>query len=225
MAFAQHRGAGGLHGDHLDVGVLRLQVLARAGKRAAGAHASDQDVHLAIGIRPDLGAGGALMDGGVRRVGELAGDERVRNLLGQLGRASDGALHALAAVGEHQLSAVGLHKVATLDRHGFRHGDDDAVAAGGGQRAQADAGVAGGRLDDDGVGIQLALGLGLVEHRLRDTVLHRTSRVEQLHLAHDGGLKVVVLLVIGQLHQRSAADQLGHALVDGHDVPLSLVRR
>ena len=25
--------------------------------------------------------------------------------------------------------------------------------------------------------------------------------------------------------QRGAADQLGHALVDGHDVPLSLVRR
>ena len=196
MALAQHRGAGGLHGNHLDVGVLRLQVLARAGQRAAGTHAGDQDVHLAIGIRPNFGTGGALMDGGVRRIRELAGNERVRDLFGQLGCAGDGALHALAAVGQHQLGAVCLHKVATLDRHGFGHGDDDAVAAGGGQRAQADAGVAGGRLDDDGVSIQLALGLGLVEHRLRDTVLHRTCRVEQLHLAHDGGLKVVVLLVV-----------------------------
>ena len=165
------------------------------------------------------------MDGGVRRVRELAGNERVRNLFGQLGRAGDGALHALAAVGQHQLGAVSLHQIATLDRHGFRHGDDDAVATGGRQRAQADAGVAGGRLDDDGVGVQLAFGLGLVEHRLRDTVLHRPGRVEQLHLAYDGGLKVVILLVVGQLHQRSAANQLGHALVDGHDVPLSLVRR
>ena len=43
---AQNGGGGGLDGDDLDVGILLLEELARAGQRAAGADAGDKDVDL-----------------------------------------------------------------------------------------------------------------------------------------------------------------------------------
>jgi len=81
----------------LDVGVALFQEAAGAGDGAAGAHAGDQDVDLALRLVPDLGAGGLVVDARVARVLKLLQDERVgrgrRNLLRLLHR----ALHACAA--------------------------------------------------------------------------------------------------------------------------------
>ena len=48
-----------------------LDVARHAGDGAAGADAGDEDVDLAVGVVPDLGAGGALVDRRVGRVLEL----------------------------------------------------------------------------------------------------------------------------------------------------------
>ena len=148
------------------------------------------------------------MGGGVGGVDELSGDEAVRDLLRQLVGLGDGALHALRALGQHQLGAVGLHQLAALDAHRLRHDDDDAVAARGGHGGKADARVAGGRLDDDGAGLQLALGLRLIDHRLGDTVLHAAGGVEVLQLREDARLELLGLFDMGQLQQGGLADQL-----------------
>ena len=213
-ALAQDGGGGRLDGHDLDAGVLALEVLAHAGHSAAGADAGHEDVHLAVRVVPDLRAGGGDVGLGVGRVDELAGDEGVGDLFRQLIGLGDGTLHALCALAEHQLCAVGLHQLAALDAHGLGHHDDDAVALGGGHSGQTDASVAGGRLDDDGAGLQLAGGLGVIDHGFGDAVLDGTGGVEVFQLCQQLGGKVFVLLDVGQLQQRGVADQLVCGSID-----------
>ena len=205
-ALAEHRRGRGLDRDDLHVGLLLFQILADARHGAAGADAGDEDVHRAVGILPDLRARVGLVRRGVRGVDELAGDEAVRDLGGELIRLGDRALHALRALGEHELGAVRLHELAALDGHGLGHDDDDAIAARRRDRRQTDAGVAAGGLDDDGVRLQDALRLGLVDHRLGDAVLDRAGGVEVLQLREQLRLKAELLFNMGELQQRGAAD-------------------
>ena len=95
-ALAQDRGGSGLNGHDLDAGILALEVLAYTGDGAAGAYAGHKDVDLAVGVLPDLGAGGGDMSFGVGRVDELAGDEGIRDLLCQLVGLGDSAFMPLA---------------------------------------------------------------------------------------------------------------------------------
>ena len=207
-ALAQHRGGGGLDSHNLHVGVLALEILADAGHRAASADTGHKDVDLAVGILPNFGAGGALVSVRVGRVHKLAGHKAVGNFLGQLVRLGNGTLHALGTVGQHQLGAVGLHQLAALHAHRLGHNDDDAVAAGGGHGGQTNAGVAGGRLDDDRAGLQLAGGLGIVNHRLGNAVLDRAGGVEIFQLAQNLGFQVFSGFNMGELQQGRAANQL-----------------
>ena len=145
---------------------------------------------------------------GVGRVDELTGDEGVRDLLCQLIGLGNGTLHALGTLAQDQLCAVSLHQLAALHAHGLRHDDDDAVALGRRHSGQTDAGVAGGRLNDDRTRLQLASGFCIVDHLLGDAVFDRTRRVEVFQLCQDGGLQILLLLDVGQLQQRSVTDQL-----------------
>ena len=95
LALREHRGGSGLNGDNLNLGVLLLEELAHAGHGAAGADAGDEDVDLAVGVIPDLGAGRGLVDGGVGGVHKLAGDNAVGSLLLQLLGLGDGAFMPL----------------------------------------------------------------------------------------------------------------------------------
>ena len=217
-ALAQHGGGGRLDSHDLDGGILALEILTHAGHSAAGADTGHKNIDLSIGVLPDLGAGGALVGIGVGRVHKLAGHKAVGDLLGQLVRLGNGALHALGAVRQHQLGAVGLHQLAAFHAHRLRHDDDDAVAAGSRHAGQTDAGVAGGRLNNDRAGLQLAGGLGIVDHRLGDAVLDGTGGVEILQLAKDLGLQALGGLDMRKLQQGRAADQLVSGSVDlAHD--------
>ena len=214
----QHRGGLRLHRHDFDGGILLLEVGAHAGDRAAGAHAGNEDVHLPVGVRPDLRTGRRFVGGGVGRIHELTGDEGVRDLLGQFIGFGDGALHALCAFGEHQLGTVGLHQLAALDAHGLGHDNDDPVAPCGGDRGQSDAGVAGGGLDNDGALLEKAFGLSVVDHGFGDAVLDRTGRVKVFQFCKDRGLEALALFNVGELQQRRFPDQLVGGCIDmGHD--------
>ena len=216
-AGGEHGGGRRLDGDNLHLRLFRLQVLAHAGDRAAGAHARHEDVHLAVGVVVDLRAGRLPVCLRVGGIDKLAGHEAVRNLRRKLLRLGDGALHALRALGKHQLRAVGLHQLAALDGHGLRHHDDDAVAPGRGHCRQADARVAAGRLNDHGAGPELAAGLRLVDHGLGDAVLDRAGRIEVFQLGQHARLEAQRLLDVRQLQQRGFADQLiGGCINPGH---------
>ena len=94
-ALAQDRGGSGLNGHDLDAGILALEywptpVMVRR------CDAGYKDVDLAVGVVPDLGAGGGDMSLGVGRVDELAGDEGVGDLFCQLVGLGDSAFMPLA---------------------------------------------------------------------------------------------------------------------------------
>ena len=148
------------------------------------------------------------MDGGIRRVYKLAGDESIGDLFCQLICLGDGAFHALGTLGEHQLRAIGLHQLASFHAHGLRHDDDNAVAAGRGDGSKADAGVAGGGLDKYRARLQQALRLGVVDHRLGDAVLDGARGVKVLQLREDRGFQLLFFFDIGELQQGRFSDQL-----------------
>ena len=207
-ALGKHGGGGGLNRDDLHRSVLRFQVFAHAGDGAAGTHARDKVIYLTVGILPDFGAGSLAMRGGIGRVDELAGHKTVRDFMRKLFCLGDSALHALRAFGEHQLCAVGLHQLATLDGHGFRHDDDDPIAARCRNRGKTDAGVAGGRLNDDGAGLQRAAAFRRIDHRLGDTVLDRSCGIEIFQLGKNLCFEAEFLFDVGEFQQGGMADQL-----------------
>ena len=94
-------------------------------------------------------------------------------------------------------------------------------AARGAHHGQGDAGVAAGRLDDDGVRPDQPGRLGGVDHRHADAVLDAVGRVEVLQLGHDLGAGAV-----GdppEPDQRRVADQLGDVIRDAHVVDPSTI--
>ena len=130
-------------------GRLRAQHLAHAGDRAAGADAVHERVGRAVAeLRQDLGAGRAPVGLEVGRVLELLRHERDRVVARDLDRLLDRAPHDLRRGRQVQLGAVRLQQRAPLERHVVGHRQDQAVALGRRHQRQADAGVAGGRLDD-----------------------------------------------------------------------------
>ena len=152
----------------------------------------------------------------VCRIGELARDEAVRNLGGKFFRFRNSALHALGAIGKHQFSTVSFHEQTTLDRHGLGHRDDESIAASRSNRSQADARIAARRLNDHRIFVQLARSFGIVKHRLRDTIFHRTRGVEILELYEHLRFQVEVLLDIAELQKRRVANKLVNGSVYSH---------
>ena len=144
----------------------------------------------------------------VRGVDKLPGDKAVGDLRGKLVGLRDRALHALRAVGEHELRAVGLHELTALYAHGLRHDDDNAVASGGSDGGKADAGVAGGGLDDDGARLEHTALLCVLDHGQRHAVLHRAAGIEVFQLCQNARLELLFLFNVRQLQQGRFADQL-----------------
>ncbi len=98
------------------------------------------------------------------------------------------------------------------------HDDDRAVAAGVADQRQADAGVAGGALDDDAAGLQEALLLGVLDDVERGAVLHRAAGVEEFGLAEDRAAGL--LGGAAQLDQGRIADRADKTVADVHRLTL-----
>ncbi len=163
------------------------------------------------------GAGGRAVDGGVRGVRELPGDDALRRGARELLGRADGARHALGARREHELGAVGAHEAPALDAHGLGHDDDRAVAAHGRERGERHAGVARGGLDD-GVAVVAAdapRGLRVVEHGARGAVLGGAGGVGALELDDHARGEVVGALDVRELHEGSASDAFFVRGIDG----------
>ena len=150
----------------------------------------------------------------VGRVDKLSGDEAARNLFRQFLCFGDGALHSLGAFRQYQLCAVGLQDVSSLNAHGLRHRQDDAVSFSGCDRCKSDSGVSGGGFDDDGAFLEKSFLLRIFDHGLRDTVLNASSRIEILELYQNGCFKSQFLLYINHLNERCVSDQSQSSFVN-----------
>ena len=92
-------------GDRAQGRVLLLQKFRAARKRAARADARHEDIQPPLAVRPQLGAGGAVVRLGVGGVDELPADDAVLIFGVQALRLGDGALHARLAVRQDDFGA------------------------------------------------------------------------------------------------------------------------
>ena len=157
-----------------------------AGQGAAGADAGAEAVDGACHLLQDLQGGVVLVYHGIVGVGELFGDEH----LGVLLLHPQGGVHALCDAGanvaivvdEPDFRPVVLHELLALLTHRVRHDQDGVIPADCPHQCQADALVAAGGLDDDGVGADEAVLLRLVDHVQSGAGLDGTTHVQALVL-------------------------------------------
>ena len=127
----------------------------------------------------------------------------------------DSALHAHRGGRQHQFGAQQGQHLAPLDRHRFRHDQNQLVAARGGHERQSYAGVAGSRLDEHAAtGRNLALRLQSVDHRDADAILDAGDRVEELQLGQEMGVNAFFLGDLVYAHERRVADRIGDGRVN-----------
>ena len=210
---AEHRGGGRLYSYNLHLRVLALEEFAGAAEGAAGTYTSYEEVNLALGIFPDFRTSSCLVGSRVCLVGELGRDVGMRDGSSKLLCLGNSALHALGTVGQDNFCPVCLQKVAAFHGHGLRHGENSPVATGCRYAGQADAGIAAGRLDDDGILGELALGLSLLNHSLGDTVLDTACRVEIFQLYQDISLQAVCLDEVVGAEQRGTSDKFCYTVI------------
>ena len=144
---------------------------------------------------------------GVGFIDELTRDKTVGNLFGEFVGFFDSPLHALGTIGQDEFCTVCFHDLASFNRHRFGHDDDNAITARSGNRCQTNSRIPRCRLDDDRSFAQNAARLGVVDHRLRNAVFHRSSRVKILDLRQNPRLQTVFPFDMRQLHQRRVTNQ------------------
>ena len=214
LAAGEQGGGVRLHRRHMDGGVLLLQIAGGSGEGTAGAHTGHQHIDLALGVRPDLRAGGAVVGVRVGGVVELPGDKAAGDGAGKLLRLLHRALHPQRAGGEDQLRPIGGQHGPALRAHGIRHGEDQAVAPDGGHTGQADAGVPGGGLNDHSAGLQQPPGLRVLDHGQTHTVLGGAGGIQVFQLGQHLGGEAVSGPIPLQSQQGGVSNQIFHAVCD-----------
>ena len=176
--------ARGVGADHLHGRVLLLEVPPDAADGAAGAHAGDEVGDPALGLLPDLGTGLLVVGPRVVRVGVLVGLPGA----GLAGEPVGDVVVGVGVLGRHRrradddLGAVGLQHVALVLADLVGADEDALVPLGLRHHREPDPGVARRRFDDRAARLELARGLGGLDHPGRDAVLHRAAGVEVLDL-------------------------------------------
>ena len=110
------------------------------------------------------------------------------------------------------MAPEGLHHHLLLLAHLHRHGDDLLVALDRRGHAQADSGVAAGRLDHRGRRFQTAVLLQPFDHAHADAILDRAARIQELALAVDLDRQLGTDAV--EPDHRRVADHLQDVVVD-----------
>ena len=149
---------------------------------------------LAVGLAPDLGAGGGVVRLGVRLVCVLvwavcAGDLVDETFSHRVIRLWIFGRHRNRT--HHDFGAVGTQQIDLLWRDLVGHDEDTFVTPLAGDDGQADTGIARGRFNDGATRLQQSLGLGVVDHPQRGSILGATAGVREFKLGDDGALGVL----------------------------------
>ena len=143
-----------------------------------------------------------------------AGSPR-RHRLRELLRLGDGALHAVWSRRQHEFGAQQREHLAPFDRHRLGHGEDQPVAARGGDESERDAGIPGGRLDQHRSSRRnLAGGFHGGDHADADPILDAADRVEEFELGQEVRLDALFRRNLVEPHQGRVADRLDDRIVD-----------
>ncbi len=150
-------------------------------------HGGDKDIDQAIGVGPDFFGGGFFVNGGVGRIFKLLGNEGAGNFFGEGFGPGDGAFHSFGGGGEFEFGAEEGEESAAFEAHAFGHSEDDFVSFCSGDESEGDAGVAGGGLDDGGLGRDFALFFRGLYHGGADTVFDTAEGIKEFAFEGDGG--------------------------------------
>ena len=150
-----------------------------AGERAAAAHTHHDRLHIVLHLLPDFGRCGGFVRQRIGGIGELVGVERA-------GFVGDALRHVLVVFGM-ALAHVGAgdahvhaHRTQMLNflaRHLVRHDQDELVTLQRADLRQPEASVAGGGFYDGAAGLEAAVLLRRLDHRLADAVLDGAAGV------------------------------------------------
>jgi hypothetical protein len=116
------------------------------------------------------------------------------------------------AAGQAHVHAHGPQVQDFFPRHLVRHDQDQLVALQRRHLGEAQAGIAGRRLDDGAAGLEPAVLLGRSDHRAGDAVLDRAARVLVFQLQEQAAKAGVE---VPDLNHRGVADQLKRGPDDG----------
>jgi hypothetical protein len=190
----------------------------QAGHGARAAAAEHDGVQVAVHLFQDLRAGAELVGGRIVRVAELVDEVRARGFLGHaLGHVLVVLRVALGDVraGQAHFGAHRLEVEDLLAAHLVGHDQDQLVALLLGHQRQAQAGIAGGALDQGRARLQFATLLGGLDHRQADAVLDGSPGIGafelQVQLADTG------IQALG-LDDRGLANEVEYGGVDCHRV-------
>ena len=173
-----------LHAHNAHRRVLLFQELRDTGNSASGTHGAHKMRHLPLGIGPDLGACGFVMDTRVVGVGKLiqhAPTSLGLHLLRQIAR----VLHAATLGREDQFGTKSFHGLGPLNRQVLGHDQNHPVAFDRRSHGQRNAGVTAGSLDERVARLDVAPLLRAGNHRQRGPVFHRARGVVAFELAQD----------------------------------------
>ena len=137
-----------------------------------------------VGVVPQLGACGFVVNAGVVAVGKLVQHAAFAFGLHALSQIT-GVLHATALGCQDQLSTKRLHGLGAFDGQVLRHDQHHAVALDGRGHGQCNARVARGGLNQGVARLDIAALLGTLNHRQRWAVFHRTGGVVTFQLAQN----------------------------------------
>ena len=112
--------------------------------------------------------------------------------------------------GQFEFRTQHFQQYATLQRHGFRHCEDQSISSGRRYEGQGNPCVAGGRLDDDTVPSQGPIPFPSRYHGVSDAVLHTGERVEKFTFDQYIGINAFGHTV--QFYEGCIADGLGYIL-------------
>ena len=204
-----------------DIGIALAQGDRDPGEGAAGTDGADEGVDLAAGLLPDLGAGRFCMRVAVGDIVELVGkDSAMLAFVGKPRRHPSGNLHVIVWVfvrhGRHfdDGGAECAERVLFLFGLGLGNDDHGAHAERVADNGQADAGVAGGAVDDDSAGAKLASLDRVADDAERRPVLYRLAGVHEFGLAEDRAAGF--LRSSPELDQRRVADRIEDGVADLH---------
>ncbi len=205
----------GLDSNHLEGWLTCLDDLTNAGNGAAGANAGNQDVCFAIGIVPDFLSRGKAVNFRVSRIFKLLWNDGIRVAFGDFFCLGNGAFHTFCAFRQNQFCTEQLEQLAAFNRHGFRHGQNEAITLGGCRKSQCNTGVAGSRFHKYGLARNsFALCFKRFDQRKTDTVLNARQWIEEFELDQKVGFNAIFLGKLVDAHERCIADRIENGIID-----------
>ena len=185
LAFRKNRGSCRLYCHDLDIWILLFQISTDTCQCSACTNTCYEDVYFSVCVFPDLRTCGCSVCRRVCRIYKLSRDIAVRDFFCQLLCFCDGTFHTLCTFCQYQFCTICFQDVSSFNTHRVRHGQDNAVSFCCCDGCQSDAGISGGRLDDNRTFFQKSFVLSVFDHALCNTVFYASCRVKVLKLCQD----------------------------------------